>query len=504
MPKAPSLYSSLPSTDVLLKGIATLPAVTVLPHAAGAPLAYIIDNRTLSRNQLKEAVALFLDDCRASIRVGSIRQPDELAPEALLPRLFAYIRKVTLPHFRRVLNGTGVVIHTNLGRSLLADEAVKAVVAACSRYSNLEMDLATGQRGSRYSHVEKLICSLTGAESALVVNNNAAAVFLMLDTLCKGQEVVVSRGQLVEIGGSFRIPEVMEKSGCILKEVGATNKTHLRDYTNAITGDTAAILRVHTSNYRIVGFHSDVSVAELVALGRERGLPVLEDLGSGYLCDLAGSSLQALAQNEPPVRSVVAAGIDVVTFSGDKVLGGPQAGIIAGRAEYIERIKRNPLNRALRIDKMTLAALEATLRLYTQPELALEQVPTLRMICTPLDTLQKRAKRLIRLLAKIFAGQGGGGTDTASVVPEQATFSAIIGDSLVGGGSFPERALPTMLVVCSVAGQTAEDLRERLLAVDPPLVVRVQDGRVCIDVRTVQDDELLLVANAVWQAASKA
>ena len=498
MPNAPSLYSSLPSTDVLLKGLTAMPGVAVATTAGEVPLAYIMEGKTFSRAQVKEAVALFLDDCRASIRAGSIRHPDDLAPEVLLPRLPGYIQKTARPRFRQVLNGTGIVLHTNLGRSLLADEAVQAVVAACSRYSNLEMDLTTGQRGSRYSHVEKLICSLTGAEAALVVNNNAAAVFLMLDTLCKGREVVVSRGQLVEIGGSFRIPEVMEKSGCILKEVGATNRTHLRDYASAITENTAALLRVHTSNYRIVGFHSDVAVADMVALGRERNLPVLEDLGSGYLCELAGSTLQAFAQNEPPVRSVVAAGIDVVTFSGDKVLGGPQAGIIAGRATYIERIKRNPLNRALRIDKMTLAALEATLRLYTQPELALERVPTLRMICTPVAVLQKRARRLAKILTKVFANQGE--ASLAPAYPESPKISLMAGESLVGGGSFPERPLPTMLVAFSVPGQTTDDLRQRLLSVDPPLVVRVQDGSICIDMRTVQDDELSLVANALRQA----
>ena len=499
MANSTSLYSSLPATDILLKALVAMPAVRASATAGEVPLAYTLSGKSLSRAQVKEAVNLFLDDCRAAIRAGSVKTREELAIDLLLPRLLDYVREVSRPHFRRVLNGTGVVIHTNLGRSLLADEAVEAVAEACARYSNLEMNLATGQRGSRYSHVEKLICSLTGAESALVVNNNAAAVFLVLDTLCKGREVIVSRGQLVEIGGSFRIPEVMEKSGCILKEVGATNRTHLRDYANAIGDATAALLRVHTSNYRIVGFHSEVSLAELVALGRERGLPVLEDLGSGYLCDLAGSTLQSLAAHEPPVRSVVAAGIDVVTFSGDKVLGGPQAGIIAGRTEYIERIKRNPLNRALRIDKMTLAALEATLRLYTQPELALERIPTLRMICTPQDVLQKRAKRLARLLAKNPAGETG--LSPARPAGASITVSVAAGESLVGGGSFPEHPLPTMQVAVSVPGLMPEALRERLLATDPPLIVRVSDDCVCIDVRTLQDDELSLVAGAVWQAA---
>ena len=249
-----------------------------------------------------------------------------------------------------MLNATGVVVHTNLGRSLLAKPAIEAVAEACGHYSNCEFDLATGKRGSRYSHVEKILCDITGAEAALVVNNNAAAVFIMLETLARGREVIVSRGQLVEIGGSFRIPDVMAKSGATLREVGATNRTHVHDYENAIGDDTAALMRVHTSNFRVVGFTKEVTLAEMRALGDKYGLPVIEDLGSGTLYALAGEGLLG----EPTVQQVVAQGADVVSFSGDKVLGGPQAGIIVGRREYIDRIKKNPVNRAVRIDKMTL------------------------------------------------------------------------------------------------------------------------------------------------------
>ena len=281
----------------------------------------------LSRALVKNLGNEFLDICREEIRSGAITGEGQLSLSALLPRLTAYVRAKSRPHFRRVLNATGVVIHTNLGRSLLAKSAIAAVAEACAHYSNCEFDLSTGQRGSRYSHVEKILCDITGAEAALVVNNNAAAVFIMLETFAKGKEVVVSRGQLVEIGGSFRIPDVMSKSGAILKEVGATNRTHAHDYENAIGDNTGALMRVHTSNFRMIGFTKEVSLPELCELGKKYDLPVIEDLGSGTLYPLKGNGLV----NEPTVQQVVAQGADVVSFSGDKVLGGPQAGKI-GRA----------------------------------------------------------------------------------------------------------------------------------------------------------------------------
>ncbi len=317
------------------------------------------DMAAVPRPLVRELITAFLDALREDIRAGRVDDADHLALDSLLPALKEHVARGVRPGLRRVLNATGVVIHTNMGRSVLAEEAREAVNAACSGYCNLELDLTTGGRGSRYSLVEGLLCRLTGAEAALVVNNNAAAVLLVLDTLCKGGEVIVSRGQLVEIGGSFRIPEIMEKSGAVLREVGATNRTHLKDYAEAVTPQTTALLRVHTSNYRIVGFHKDVPLRELAALAAQHGVPVIEDLGSGSLLDLADSGLPG----EPTVQSVVREGADVVTFSGDKVLGGPQAGIILGRRNAVDRIRSNPLNRALRTDKLTMAALEATLRL---------------------------------------------------------------------------------------------------------------------------------------------
>lgn len=462
----PSLFRHLPSVD------AALTALTRESDLAGLP-----------RPLLKDLVNRFLDLCREEIRAGALTRAADLALKSLSPRLLAYIRSHSRPRFRRVLNATGVVAHTNLGRSLLADAAVEAVTSACAHYSNLELDLSTGKRGSRYSHVEELLCRLTGAEAALVVNNNAAAVLIVLETLAKGREVIVSRGQLVEIGGSFRIPEVMAKSGAHLREVGATNRTHLRDYENAVTSETAAFLRVHTSNYRIQGFTSEVPLKELRALGDRFGLPVLEDLGSGSLCDFAGSGLAG----EPTVQSVVADGADVVSFSGDKVLGGPQAGIIVGRKDFIEAIKRNPLNRAVRIDKMTLAALEATLRLYLDPERAQREIPTLRMIGTPEATLKTQAGRLARLLREELGGR-----------LEVRTRKGV---SRVGGGAFPEQDLATVLVaLVPMGGATVEALREALLHTDPPLLGRVEGEALCLDPRTLDTKEFALAARALAQA----
>lgn len=463
------LFRALPSVDALLTALTT-------PTHGHDTFA------DLPRALLRDLVNDFLDARREDIRQGRIDAPESLAAERLLPSLVQSVGRRSRAHFRRVLNGTGVVIHTNLGRSLLAPAATEAVAAACAHYSNLEFDLDTGERGSRYSHVEQLLCRVTGAEAGLVVNNNAAAVLLVLDTLCKGGEVVVSRGQLVEIGGSFRIPDVMEKSGATLREVGATNRTHLRDYENAINEKTVALLRVHTSNYRVVGFHKEVPLDELVALGRARDLPVIEDLGSGSFLDFTPWGLPG----EPTVQSVVGAGPDVVTFSGDKVLGGPQAGLIVGRRQWIDRIKRNPLNRALRIDKMTLAALEATLRLYLDPERARNEVPTLRMMTASPDELARRARRLAARLRKALG--------------DAARVGTVPGVSRVGGGSFPERDLPTTLVEVAPVACTATVLKTRLLDTDPPLVGRLENDTFRLDPRTLDDAEFAPVATALRQA----
>ncbi|SKA09255.1 L-seryl-tRNA(Sec) selenium transferase [Selenihalanaerobacter shriftii] len=378
------------------------------------------------------------------------------------------------PNLRRVINGTGVVLHTNLGRSLLAKSAQKRLVEVANNYSTLEIDVESGERGSRYEHVTGLLTYLTGAEDSLVVNNNAGAVLLALNTLAKGEEVVISRGQLVEIGGSFRIPEVMEQSGAKLVEVGATNKTHLGDYEAAISDETGLFLRVHTSNYRIVGFSKEVSLQELVNLGHEKGLPVLDDLGSGTLIDFSQYGFSP----EPTVQESIETGVDVVTFSGDKLLGGPQAGIIVGKKEYIEKMKKNPLTRALRVDKFTLATLEETLRLYLDFETALEEVPTLRLLTLEPEELEIKAKELAESLDEL--------SNDVKVEVEK-------GYSQVGGGAFPSESLPTSLVKISVNNLTAEELGDSLRDLNPPLFTRIQSEKVIIDPRTIHEEEIDII-----------
>ena len=465
-----NLFRALPAVDGLLQGLQEDKDLGALPRA-----------------MLRDLVNEFLDVCREEIKSGAITESTHVQQEALLPRLFAFVRLKSRPHFRRVLNATGVVIHTNLGRSLLAESATRAVQDACRNYSNLEFSLETGKRGSRYSHVEDLLCRLTGAEAGLVVNNNAAAVLLVLDTLAKGREVIVSRGQLVEIGGSFRIPEVMAKSGAVLREVGATNRTHLHDYESAVGEDTAALLKVHTSNYRIIGFHKEVPLEELVQLGENHGLPVIEDMGSGNLFDFnaAGHSFM----HEPTVQQVIKAGVSVVSFSGDKLLGGPQAGIILGRREYIDKIKVNPLNRALRIDKMTLAALESTLRLYLDMDRAEAEIPTLNMICADKSDLKRKVRRLQRLVQKKIGGQ-----KVNTVIMQ--------GSSRVGGGAFPEQDLPTYMLGLRPKDMGISELKDGLLRCDPPLVGRVEEDWFCLDVRTLQEEEFSLVVQSLRQAMS--
>lgn len=376
-------------------------------------------------------------------------------------------------NFRRVINGTGVVIHTNLGRSLLSEKATTALAQAGGYYSNLEFNLETGKRGSRYSLVESLICDLTGAEAALVVNNNAAAVFLVLETLACGSEVIVSRGQLVEIGGSFRIPDVMAKSGARLVEVGSTNRTHLFDYERAISQQTSLLLRVHTSNFRIIGFTSEVSAEEMVSLAKKHGLIVMEDLGSGCLLDLSEYGLP----REPTVQEIVKAGVDVVTFSGDKLLGGPQAGIIVGKREVIEKVKKNPLNRALRIDKFTLSSLEMILRDYYDSESALRNVPTLAMLTCSSELIRKRASKVLRKIGK--------------AIEAKCHISLIPTTSKVGGGAMPEYSLASWALALQPREISLHEFEEALRRLPLPLIGRIENERFIIDLRTIQDRELL-------------
>lgn len=381
-----------------------------------------------------------------------------------------------------VINATGVVLHTNLGRSPLSSKLKDTLWNIAAKYSNLEMDLESGGRGSRHSHVEELICRITGAQAAMVVNNNAAAVMLVLSTMAKGMEVVVSRGQLVEIGGSFRVPDVMEQSGASLVEVGTTNKTHLSDYEKAVNENTAALMKVHTSNYRILGFTSEVESEELVALGRKLGLPVIEDLGSGMLMELTEFGLPY----EPTVQHAVKAGMDVVTFSGDKMLGGPQAGIIVGSKEYVDKMKKNPLARAIRIDKLTLAALEGTLRLYLDKDLALNEIPVLRMLSYSSEELGKRAKRLGVRLKKSIGDMGAIGIEDEF--------------SEVGGGSMPLHKMPTKVVAVKPKTVSLAGLEEKLRAYKVPVVARISRDRLILDIRTIMDDEYKIIESALLWA----
>ena len=426
------------------------------------------------RGIILEAVRRGLDHLRQ--RIITARNPRDLDEsifsfENLLPHFMEEIQNQINPKLKRVINATGVVIHTNLGRSLLHEGAIEHIVRVSRHYSNLEFDLNQGKRGSRYSHVEEILCRLTGAEAALVVNNNAAAVLLVLNTLADGKEVIVSRGQLVEIGGAFRIPDVMKRSGAILKEVGTTNRTHLSDYEGAIDEDTALILKVHTSNFRIVGFTSDVALEELAELAHSHHVPIMEDLGSGCLIDLSKYGLD----REPTVQEVIKGGADIVTFSGDKLMGGPQAGIILGREEYVQRIKVNPLNRAVRIDKLTLAGLESTLRIYLDEAKAVREIPTLRMLTYSRDELRKRAQRLSRKIrAKIPGGLSIGVRDDVSQV---------------GGGAYPVQLLPTYVVTLKPDHGSVNQLEEKLREGKPPIIARVSKEEVLLDVRTIGDDE---------------
>ena len=425
-------------------------------------------------------VTQYWDLCRQNIQAGRITSQEELSLENNISALKNFVYQGMKPKFRRVLNATGVVVHTNMGRSTLCKDAQDAVACAAKNYTNLELDLHTGGRGSRYTIVEEGLSRVTGAEAAVVVNNNAAAVMLMLDTFCAGGEVVVSRGELVEIGGSFRIPDVMAKSGARLREVGATNRTHLGDYAQAITSDTRALMRVHTSNYRIIGFHERVPLSDLSTLAHEHNLLLMEDLGSGSLVQFADIGLP----DEPTVQETVQEGVDLVSFSGDKVLGGPQAGIIVGRKELIDALKKNPLTRALRCDKLCMAALEATVRVYIRN--AMDEIPTVRRIRVSQETLRQKAEQLRTLFAESF-----GGACAISVVPDV---------SRVGGGAFPQYDLPTYLVALKPVHGSAENLKSALLKTDPPLAGRLERDAFCLDPRTLEDEEYPLVVHVLQDA----
>ena len=425
--------------------------------------------------------------------VAELRQQilDDSAPEpacdieAVAARAAVHARKLNSPSLKKVLNVTGTLLHTNLGRAPLCKPALEAMTNVSAGYSNLEYDLDKGQRGKRFRHVEELICQLTGAEAATVVNNNAGAVLLALSALASGKEALVSRGELIEIGGSFRIPDIMAAGNVKLVEIGTTNKTHLDDYRKAITADTALILKVHTSNYRIVGFTEAVPGSELADLGKERGVIVLEDLGSGLLIDLSQYGLPP----EPTVSEALKTGIDILTFSGDKLLGGPQAGIIVGRKEIVERLRQHPMARALRIDKMTLAAIEATLRLYLDPDKALQEIPTLQMLSKNADTLRSQCEGLIAKLESDLAAD--------------AEFEIIPTHTTVGGGALPLAELPGFGIALKPKSISPNRLSDNLRKTDPPVIGRIQDDLFIIDPRTLAIDEEPFLCQALAAALSK-
>lgn len=420
----------------------------------------------------REIIKNFIDQELSELRqtIGKLDDSQidafEINEDELVESIIINTKKYTQMNLRSVINGTGIVIHTNLGRSCVSESVAKEVFEIATKYSNLEFDLMTGKRGHRYNHIEELICRLTGAEGAMVVNNNAAAVMLVLDTLAKNKEAIVSRGELVEIGGSFRVPDVMKRSGTALREVGTTNKTHLRDYHNAITEETGVLLKVHTSNYRILGFTKSVEREALVKLGKEKNVPVYEDLGSGLLFDFSDT----INIDEPTVQEIVQTGVDVISFSGDKMLGGPQAGIIIGKKKYIEAMKYNQLTRALRVDKMTLAALEATLRQYLDMDSLVAHNPTLKNILLTPEKIHKKAEELKVILDEI--------SDVTTKIIEDT--------SQVGGGSMPLTELKTYGLVLSIQGMKPDDISRALRLASNPIVGRIKNDQYIIDLRTVE------------------
>jgi L-seryl-tRNA(Ser) seleniumtransferase len=418
-------------------------------------------------------------------RVGQGEQVDGQAnADFVAERVAERLGRELRPKLRSVINATGIVLHTNLGRAPIAEEAAHAAYEAARGYLNLELDLETGKRSSRQNAIREWVCRLTGAESATAVNNNAAATVIALRALCQGKEVVVSRGQLIEIGGSFRIPEIMAVSGAILREVGTTNITRLADYERAIGPTTGALMQIHSSNYRISGFTQSVPLSDLVELGRNKNLPVIDDIGSGALLDFGRFGFTG----EPVARESIAAGVDLVLFSGDKLLGGPQAGILAGRKEFIHKIEHDPLMRAFRLDKMTLAALEATLRIYLNEERALQEVPGLRMLGVSLSDLRQRAEVLAVRLREVEG--------VAKVkVSEDVAY--------VGGGSLPDQPMKTCVIEVEARDTSDEELAYRLRIGTPAVIGRLRDGKLLLDLRTVFTHQEESLIEALRQAVKR-
>jgi L-seryl-tRNA(Ser) seleniumtransferase len=461
------------ATEAGLRGLPSVDAVLRLPEAERLV-------RVWGRAAVVKAVRSALQEMRQQLRGGGSQA---LTAGNMLQISARLLETTWQPSLAEAINATGVIVHTGLGRSLLADEAIAALQRAAASACVLEMEATSGQRENRDRHVRGLLCELTGAQSATVVNNNAAAVSLAVNTLAQGREVIVSRGQLIEIGGEFRLPDVIARSGARLVEVGTTNRTRASDYASAIGPDTGMLLWVHASNYRIVGFAEEPDVGELVGLGRERGVTVMADLGSGALVDVSERGLE----REPTAQWAVACGADVITFSGDKLLGGPQAGIILGTEDIVACIRKNPLARTVRVDKFTLAALEATLRLYRDPELAWRKVPTLNMIARPAAEIRKAALSVARAVKLPLAGV--------------AKVSVEAGHSQVGGGALPGENIPTWLVALEPVRGSAQELAARLRRCEPAVVGRIHADRVLLDLRTVPAHQMGALKRALESLA---
>ena len=444
------LYRSIPKVDILLEKEEIQNAI-----------------EEYGREIVMEAIREEMEGLRAYIGTCEDEKTALDKIESLTEQILRYVKKVNTPNMRMVINGTGTILHTNLGRAPISQEHMAKLSNIVTGYSNLEYNLEAGKRGERYSHFEELLCRLTGAEAAMAVNNNAAAVMLILSSMAKGGEVVVSRGELVEIGGKFRIPDVMEQSGATLVEVGTTNKTHYSDYEDAITEETKALLKVHTSNYRIVGFTDTVTIADLAPLAKERELPLIEDLGSGVLVDLSKYGLTY----EPTVQDSIKNGADVVCFSGDKLLGGPQAGIIIGKKKYIDMMKKNQLTRALRIDKFTATALELVLQEYLSEEKAIQNIPVLRMIHETKEEVTARARSLKNMLNR--AGM-------------DADFGLEECESQIGGGSLPLERIPSMAVTVKPHNISVPKLEEEMRHLEVPIIPRTANDTIYLDVRTIE------------------
>ena len=452
------LYRSIPKVDVLLENQAIQEMI-----------------ERYSRDSVMEAIRAEMDNLRAFI--GGCDEEDKAQEQIalLVSRIGDAVEKMHTPNMKKVINGTGTILHTNLGRAPISREHMRKAFDIVTGYSNLEYNLEKGRRGERYSHFEKLLCKITGAEAAMAVNNNASSVLLILSSLAKGGEVIVSRGELIEIGGKFRIPDVMTQSGATLVEVGTTNKTHVSDYEENITEETKALLKVHTSNYKIVGFTESVGIDELMPIAKEHGIPVIEDLGSGVLIDLSKYGLTY----EPTVQESVAKGADVVCFSGDKLFGGPQAGIIVGKKKYIDMMKKNQLTRALRIDKFTAAALELVLQEYLSEEQAVQHIPVLRMITEPLDEVARRARSLARTIRS---------TDIPAKV------DVVSCESQIGGGSLPMERIPSMAVAIRPKYESVSALEDQMRHLTVPMIPRTVNDTIMLDVRTIETEDFKLIA----------